>query len=258
MDGFKDKIAEVEDPAASFGDNRVEALISHIRQEYGFYKRDALSSAHHAINVGKALLELKALTPHGQFQACVGERFEFSMRSARLYMQVAKSGLNAATVAAYGLNAAAAALDADTRQPPDDEEEQPEAEPEAEAEVEAEVEATATPAPAAPEPEQDSRPAATRVRIAPGDEVHDTDNAPLETQSEPDEEDDQDLTKHDWETLRNAVSCIETCLSQLEARIQQIRESAKRDDVKYPEFLMVQDIQRTLCPLVKRCESASG
>jgi hypothetical protein len=96
------------------GDNRLAALIGEIQQAHRNYKRAALQTAEYYLEVGKLLLEAKALLGHGRFGGFIRKNFAFSERSAENYMRVASSGLKSATVAEIGLRGAVDAVWATT------------------------------------------------------------------------------------------------------------------------------------------------
>jgi Protein of unknown function (DUF3102) len=70
----------------------------------------AKTAAERAIEAGRALIEAKALVKHGEWLPWLREHCQLPERTAQLYMKIAASGLESATVADIGLNAAAQTL----------------------------------------------------------------------------------------------------------------------------------------------------
>lgn len=89
------------------GHNRLEALAADIRIAHDESRTAAEQAAERAIAAGHALLEAKDLVPHGGWSEWLEQNVGFSERTARRYMQLAKSGLKTATVADLGVRAAA-------------------------------------------------------------------------------------------------------------------------------------------------------
>ena len=90
--------------------NRLPILAAQIRQAHDDVGVAARTSADRAIDAGKALIEAKALCGHGHWMPWLRDNCGISDRTARLYMQLAKSDLKSATVANMGIKAAAKAL----------------------------------------------------------------------------------------------------------------------------------------------------
>jgi hypothetical protein len=66
------------------------ALIPDIKAAYEAHLRSGNEMMSLAIEIGKGLLQMKKLLPHGEFQVLVEERFDFSYRSAANYMRIAE------------------------------------------------------------------------------------------------------------------------------------------------------------------------
>jgi hypothetical protein len=92
------------------GHNRLEALAGDIRQAHAESRASAEQAAERAIAAGHALIEAKDLVQHGEWASWLEKNAGFSERTARRYMQLARSGLKTATVADLGIRAAAASL----------------------------------------------------------------------------------------------------------------------------------------------------
>jgi hypothetical protein len=88
------------------GHNRLFALADDIRALHRAIGRNAEQVARDAIEAGQCLIEAKSLLQHGEWEAWLHDHATVSPRTARLYMQLARSGLESATVADLGLNAA--------------------------------------------------------------------------------------------------------------------------------------------------------
>ena len=89
------------------GHNRLTALAAEIRALHNGIRRNAEQIARDALEAGRQLIEAKALLPHGQWEPWLRDHVAISPRSARLYMQLARSGAEIGTVADLGLKAAA-------------------------------------------------------------------------------------------------------------------------------------------------------
>jgi hypothetical protein len=90
--------------------NRLPVLAAEIRRAHADVQEAARTAAEHAITAGHALLEAKELLKHGQWLPWLREHCALAERTAQLYMKIAKSGLESATVADLGLKAAAQAF----------------------------------------------------------------------------------------------------------------------------------------------------
>jgi hypothetical protein len=90
--------------------NRLPVLAGEIRKAHADVQDAAKTAAERAIAAGHALIEAKELIDHGGWLPWLREHCALSDRTARLYMQIARSGLNSATVADFGLQAAAKAV----------------------------------------------------------------------------------------------------------------------------------------------------
>lgn len=89
------------------GENRLPVLAVEIRRAHADVQDAAKTAAQRAIDAGHALIEAKALLKHGTWLPWLRENCALSQRAAQLYMKIAKLGLESATVADLGLNAAA-------------------------------------------------------------------------------------------------------------------------------------------------------
>jgi len=87
--------------------NRLPVLAGEIRKAHADVQDAAKTAAQRAIDAGHALIEAKELVDHGQWLPWLRENCALADRTARLYMQIARSGVNSATVADLGLQAAA-------------------------------------------------------------------------------------------------------------------------------------------------------
>ena len=82
--------------------NELAALAADIRLAHEAARRSALETAEHVMQAGHKLIEAKAMLPHGSWSTWLREHCDLSERTARRYMQVARSGLETATVADFG------------------------------------------------------------------------------------------------------------------------------------------------------------
>jgi hypothetical protein len=87
--------------------NRLPMLAVEIRKAHADVQEAAKTAAQRAIEAGHALIEAKELVDHGGWLPWLRENCALADRTARLYMQVARSGVNSATLANLGLQAAA-------------------------------------------------------------------------------------------------------------------------------------------------------
>lgn len=92
------------------GDNRLPELATTIREAHNGVLGAAKTAAERAIEAGTALIEAKKLVKHGQWLRWLRDHCRLPERTAQLYMQIAASGLESATVAALGLKGAADAI----------------------------------------------------------------------------------------------------------------------------------------------------
>jgi hypothetical protein len=90
--------------------NRLPILAAEIRCAHADVHDAAKSAAQRAIDAGHALNEAKELLAHGQWLPWLREHCALAERTAQLYMKIAKSGLESATVADLGLKGAAEAI----------------------------------------------------------------------------------------------------------------------------------------------------
>jgi hypothetical protein len=89
------------------GGNRLPMLAAEIRKAHADVHDAAKTAAQRAIDAGHALIEAKELVQHGQWLPWLRENCALAERTAQLYMKIAKSGLESATVADLGLSGAA-------------------------------------------------------------------------------------------------------------------------------------------------------
>lgn len=73
--------------------NELAALAADIRLAHEAARRSALETAEHVMQAGHKLIEAKAMLPHGSWSTWLREHCDLSERTARRYMQVARSGL---------------------------------------------------------------------------------------------------------------------------------------------------------------------
>ncbi len=92
------------------GGNRLAILAATIRDADLLFRRATLEAAQAAIDAGRALIEAKSLLKHGQWLPWLQANAPMSERSANRYMQLARSGMESATVADLGIGGAAMAL----------------------------------------------------------------------------------------------------------------------------------------------------
>jgi hypothetical protein len=98
--------------SAGHGHDPLPAIREAIQEQWGNYKKNALATAQALVEVGKRLIEAKAIVGHGRFGDWVNENCPFSYRSGHTYMRLARlvdeQGLKVATIANLGLRAAEA------------------------------------------------------------------------------------------------------------------------------------------------------
>lgn len=92
------------------GNNTLPTLAAEIRVAHQRVRASAIEAAEQAIRAGHLLVEARALVRHGAWAQWLQANVGFSDRSARRYMQIARAGLNSATVAEIGLRRSAEAL----------------------------------------------------------------------------------------------------------------------------------------------------
>jgi Protein of unknown function (DUF3102) len=90
--------------------NRLPVLATEIRKAHADVQDAAKTAAQRALEAGHALIEAKELMDHGGWLPWLREHCALADRTARLYMQIARSGLKSAMVADLGLQAAAKAI----------------------------------------------------------------------------------------------------------------------------------------------------
>ena len=89
------------------GHNHLAALAANIRALHSGVRRSAEQAARNAIEAGKLLIEAKALLKYGEWEPWLRENVAIPLRTARRDMALARAGLEPATVADLGMNAAA-------------------------------------------------------------------------------------------------------------------------------------------------------
>jgi DUF3102 family protein len=107
--------------SGSSGHNFIASLAADIRALHTGIRRNAEQIARDAIEAGKLLIEAKSLLQHGEWEPWLREHVAIAPRTARLYMRLARSGLEIGNVADLGLNAAARMIAGDREdheQPP--------------------------------------------------------------------------------------------------------------------------------------------
>ncbi len=92
------------------GDNRLPQLAADIRAADGRCRRSAEEAAGAAIEAGHKLIEAKGLLAHGAWGAWLQDHAGLSDRTARRYMQLARSGLEIGHVADIGIREASRAI----------------------------------------------------------------------------------------------------------------------------------------------------
>ena len=92
------------------GSNRLAVLAAEIQEADGRFRRSAEQAAAAAVEAGHRLIEAKALLPHGGWLPWLRDHAAISERSARRYMQLARSGLEIGHVADLGIAGATAAV----------------------------------------------------------------------------------------------------------------------------------------------------
>jgi hypothetical protein len=90
--------------------NRLTVLAAEIRKAHADVQDAAKTAAQRAIEAGHALIEAKELVQHGGWLPWLREHCALAERTAQLYMKIARSGLESATIADLGLQGAAEAI----------------------------------------------------------------------------------------------------------------------------------------------------
>lgn len=90
--------------------NRLPVLAAEIRRAHADVLDAVKTASERAIEAGHALIEAKELVQHGEWLPWLRENCALAERTAQLYMKVAKSGLESATVAVLGLQGAAKSI----------------------------------------------------------------------------------------------------------------------------------------------------
>jgi hypothetical protein len=90
----------------SAGNNRLAVLAAAIRAAHCDVASAGQVAAERSLAAGRALIEAKSSVPHGGWAAWCRDHAGLNPRTARFYMQIARSGLETATVADLGLRGA--------------------------------------------------------------------------------------------------------------------------------------------------------
>lgn len=98
MGAFAQRLAP-EEPAAPAAVRDIETITGEILE----LKQDAGEAI---IGIGKRLIEAKEMLPHGEWTPWLEERVEFSERSARNFMKLAREWTNRQTLAVLGASKA--------------------------------------------------------------------------------------------------------------------------------------------------------
>jgi hypothetical protein len=83
--------------------NRLAVLAADIVAAHRDVERGALAVAERALAAGRMLAEAKASLPHGEWATWLADNVGIPARTARRYMQLARSGVESATVAEIGI-----------------------------------------------------------------------------------------------------------------------------------------------------------
>lgn len=92
------------------GNNRLTVLAGEIKEADGRCRRGAEAAAAAAIEAGHKLIEAKELLQHGEWLPWLREHAGISERTARRYMQLARSGMEIGHVADLGIAGAVESL----------------------------------------------------------------------------------------------------------------------------------------------------
>jgi hypothetical protein len=93
------------------GSNRLAVLAAEIERADSKFRRSAEQAATAAVEAGNKLIEAKELIPHGGWAQWLADNVPaMSERTARRYMQTARSSLQIGHVAEMGIRAAAESL----------------------------------------------------------------------------------------------------------------------------------------------------
>jgi hypothetical protein len=90
--------------------NCLPVLAAEFRRAHADVQDAVKTAADRAITAGQALIEAKSLIKHGEWLPWLREHCALAERTAQLYMKIAKSGMDSATVADLGLKSAVNAL----------------------------------------------------------------------------------------------------------------------------------------------------
>jgi hypothetical protein len=106
---FSSAMADDASPQAG-PSNRLPTLAAEIRQAHADVQEAAKTAAERAIAAGHRLIEARSLVKHGEWLPWLRDHCALADRTAQLYMQLARKGVEPAIVADLGLQAAAKAL----------------------------------------------------------------------------------------------------------------------------------------------------
>lgn len=85
------------------GKNRLPTLAADIKAAHLEAQRSAQAMAERALEAGRLLIEAKEAVRHGEWSPWLKEHVDLPERTARRYMQLARSGVKSATVADLGI-----------------------------------------------------------------------------------------------------------------------------------------------------------
>jgi hypothetical protein len=95
---------------SALGDNRLPVLATSIAVAHKAQRASAIEAATMAIEAGRLLIEAKELVAHGEWAPWLLANVGFSERTARRYMQIARSGIKTDRLAVLGILATAEAV----------------------------------------------------------------------------------------------------------------------------------------------------
>lgn len=90
--------------------NRLTVIATDIRSAHQGIQASAVQMAEHVINAGTLLIEAKSKVQHGEWDDWLISQTGMNARTARRYMQIARSGIKTATVADIGIRGASEAI----------------------------------------------------------------------------------------------------------------------------------------------------
>jgi hypothetical protein len=96
--------------SAAHGDNRLPELAAEIRRAHADVQEAVKTAAERAIAAGHLLIEARKHVKHGQWLPWLRDNCALAERTAQLYMQLARKGVEPAIVADLGMQAASKAL----------------------------------------------------------------------------------------------------------------------------------------------------